>query len=171
VSTHQQRETVRRAYKYRCGYCGVREEEAASELEIDHFQPRSADGGEDVANLVYCCTTCNRLKGDFWPVSESPSHRRLLHPQRDDLTAHMREEADGRLTPLTETGAFHLDRLRLNRAPLSALRRARLENAQTQQDLTELQTEQNQLREQLAARDEEIREILDQLARLLETNH
>jgi hypothetical protein len=168
VSTQQHRETIRRAYNYRCGYCGVREEEAGSELEIDHFKPRSVGGGENLENLVYCCTTCNRLKGDFWPVSGSPTYRRLLHPQSDDLTAHAREETDGRLTALTEIGAFHLDRLRLNRAPLMALRRARLENAQTQQDLTELQIEQNQLREQLAARDEEIKEILEQLARLLE---
>jgi hypothetical protein len=168
VSTQQDREIVRRAYNQRCGYCGVREEEAGSELEIDHFRPRSVGGGDESENLVYCCTACNRLKGDFWPVSEPPTHRRLLHPQRDDLTAHVREEADGRFTALTETGAFHLARLRLNRAPLMALRRARLENAQTQQELTELQTEQNQLREQLAARDEEINEILEQLARLLE---
>lgn len=168
MSAQQNRETIRRAYNYSCGYCGVREEEAASELEIDHFQPRSEGGGKDVANLVYCCTTCNRLKGNFWPVGESPTHRRLLHPKLDDLTSHVREEADGRLTALTETGAFHLDRLRLNRTPLMALRRARLENAQTQQELTDLQTEQNQLREQLAARDEEINEILEQLARLLE---
>jgi hypothetical protein len=94
--------------------------------------------------------------------------RDLLHPRRDDLTAHFREEADGLLTALTETGAFHLERLRLNRSPLIALRRARLESARIQQNLNELQSEQAQLREQLAARDEEIREILEQLARLLE---
>lgn len=168
MSTQQHRETVRSAYNYRCGYCGVREEEAGSELEIDHFQPRSAGGDEDLENLVYCCTTCNRLKGAFWPVNKSPSYRRLLHPRRDDLTAHAREEADGQLTPLTETGAFHVDRLRLNRAPLMALRRARLEYAQTQQDLKELQIEQTRLREHRDSRDEEIKEILEQFARLLE---
>ena len=168
MSTQQHRETVRRAYNYRCGYCGVRDEEAGSELEIDHFRPRSAGGGDELENMVYCCTACNRLKGDFWPGSGSPTHSRLLHPQRDSLTNHLREETDGRLIALTETGAFHLDRLRLNRAPLMALRRARMENAQTQHDLTELRNEQNQMRKQLAARDEEIREILAQLARLLE---
>lgn len=166
--TQQDREIVRRAYNQRCGYCGVREEEAGSELEIDHFRPRSVGGGDEPENLVYCCTACNRLKGDFWPASGSATHRRLLHPRRDDPTTHLREEADGRLTALTETGAFHLERLRLNRSPLIALRRAPLESAQLQQNLNELQSEQAQLREQLAARDEEIREILEQLARLLE---
>jgi hypothetical protein len=168
VGTQQDREIVRRTYNQRCGYCGVREEEAGSELEIDHFRPRSVGGGDEPENLVYSCTACNRLKGDFWPAGESATHRRLLHPRRDDLRAHLREEADGRLTALTETGAFHLERLRLNRSPLIALRRARLESAQIQQNLNELQNEQAQLREQLAGRDEEIREILEQLARLLE---
>lgn len=166
--TQQDRAVVRHAYNQRCGYCGVREEEAGSELEIDHFRPRSVGGGEEPENLIYCCAACNRLKGNFWPASESPTHRRLLHPRHDDLTAHLREEADGRLTALTETGAFHLERLRLNRPPLIALRRARLEKAQIQQHWNELQNEQARLREQLAARDEEIREILEQIARLVE---
>lgn len=146
----------------------MREEEVGSELEIDHFRPRSAGGGDERENLVYCCTTCNRLKGDFWPTSESPINRRLLHPQRDDLAAHLREGSDGRLTALTETGAFHLERLRLNRPPLAALRRARSENTRIRQDLTDSQNELAQLREELAARDEEIKDILTQLARLLE---
>ena len=168
VSAQQDRETVRRAYDYRCGYCGVREKDAGSELEIDHFRPCSAGGSDELENLVYCCTTCNRLKGDLWPGSESRPFRRLLHPKQDDLTEHLREEADGRVTALSETGAFHLERLRLNRPPLIALRRGRLEKAQLQQDLTELENEQARLRGRLGARDEEIREILELLARLLE---
>ncbi|MEW6210530.1 MAG: HNH endonuclease signature motif containing protein, partial [Acidobacteriota bacterium] len=64
------KESVRRAYDFRCGYCGVREEEAGSELEVDHFQPRSTGGGDDLENLVYCCTTCNRFKSDYWPAND-----------------------------------------------------------------------------------------------------
>src|SRR3712207_7162550 len=48
----------RRLYQERCGYCGVREVEAGSELELDHFQPRAAGGSDDLDNLVYCCPTC-----------------------------------------------------------------------------------------------------------------
>ena len=83
------REAVRQEYEYRCGYCGVHEEEVGSELELDHFQPRSAGGSDERNNLVYCCSTCNRLKGDFWPQENilSTSHR-LLHPEKDDLATH-----------------------------------------------------------------------------------
>ena len=31
------RQAVRRAYNFACGYCGVREEDAGSELELDHL--------------------------------------------------------------------------------------------------------------------------------------
>lgn len=112
------RQIVRRAYNFACGYCGVREKDAGSELELDHFKPRRSSGGDELENLVYCCTTCNRLKGDFWAASATD--KRLLHPKRDDLTGHLRQETDGLFTALTKTGEFHLSRLRLNRPPLVA---------------------------------------------------
>jgi len=93
VSASELRQAVRRAYDFACGYCGVREEDAGSLLELDHFEPRSAGCGDEFENLVYCCTTCNRLKGDF--RSTSTTGKRLLHPRRDDLSAHLRLEPDG----------------------------------------------------------------------------
>lgn len=59
------------------------------------------------------------------------------------------------------------ERLRLNRPPLVALRRARQNNARLLSELTFLRSEQDEMRKQLAARDEEIKQILDQLSRLL----
>jgi 5-methylcytosine-specific restriction endonuclease McrA len=95
----ERRAVVRQRYGARCGYCGVHEAEAGSELEVDHYQPRAAGGGEDLDNLIYCCPACNRLKGDFWPTTDaSTTTQRLLHPGRDDLTQHLREESDGTAT-------------------------------------------------------------------------
>lgn len=82
----------------------------------------------------------------------------LLHPERDDLSSHILEGDDGTLIPLTETGVFHIEHLRLNRPALLAHRReARLlEKArQTQSALLErlaelnnqLQVLSNQLRQ------------------------
>ncbi len=164
----QRREAVRRAYDYRCGYCGVHEEEAGAELAADHFHPRSAGGSDDLDNLMYCCPTCNRLKGDFWP-QENPftTPYRLLHPQRDDLVVHVREEENGQLVALTETGAFHTARLRLNRPPLVALRRARSERVRLHRDLTMAQEEQERLRQRITGLEKELGEILGVLGRLL----
>ncbi len=164
----EQRDAIRQAYVYRCGYCGVHEEEVGSLLEIDHFQPRSTGGRDDLDNLVYCCPTCNRLKGDFWPqINPFTASHRLLHPQRDALTEHLRENEDGRLVALTETGAFHISRLRLNRAPLVALRRARRDQAQLRRDLAAAQEEQQRLRQSIIDLEGELHEIITLLSRLL----
>jgi hypothetical protein len=169
MTEEARRAAVRAAYDGRCGYCTVHESEAGTELEIDHFQPRSLGGSDDPDNLVYCCTTCNRLKGDFWPATDPLTiTRRLLHPKRDSLIEHLREEPDGRMVAFTATGAFHLDRLRLNRPPLLALRRARRDVAQLRQTLADAQAEQAQLRERIAALEGTLQDVLAQIARLLE---
>ena len=51
--------SLRQLYRFRCGYCGVSETEAGAELTVDHFQPRSVQGADTVANCVYCCHACN----------------------------------------------------------------------------------------------------------------
>ena len=162
------REAVRQAYGYRCGYCSVHEEEVGSELELDHFQPRSAGGNDERNNLVYCCSTCNRLKGDLWLQGNTVSSPyRLLHPKKDDLAAHYRERTDGRLEALTETGAFHLSRLRLNRPPLVALRRARQNAKQLHQEVAIAGKEQEQLQKRITLLEGELQKVLEQLSRLL----
>jgi 5-methylcytosine-specific restriction endonuclease McrA len=107
-----EREALRGRFQYRCGYCGVSERDAGAELTIDHFQPRSQGGSDEPENWVYCCHACNEFKGDFW---QPTSLHRILHPLRDDLAAHMVEQEDGTLQALSETGAFHIERLHLNR--------------------------------------------------------
>jgi hypothetical protein len=169
MTEETRRAAVRAAYDGRCGYCTVHEAEAGTELEIDHFQPRSVGGSDDLDNLVYCCTTCNRLKGDFWPATDPlTTIRRLLHPKRDNLTEHLHEELDGHIVALTTTGAFHLSRLRLNRPPLLALRRARRDVAQLRQVLVDAQAEQAQLRERMATLESALQDVLAQIARLME---
>jgi hypothetical protein len=118
----EERQTLRSRFHFRCGYCGVREREAAAELTVDHFQPRSQGGADEPENWVYCCHACNEFKGDYW---QPGSPRRILHPLHDDLALHFVEEADGTLGALTETGAFHIDQLHLNREPLVENRRLR----------------------------------------------
>jgi hypothetical protein len=132
MSQHE-REMLRQRFQFRCGYCGVRERDAGAEMTVDHFQPRSRGGSHDPDNWVYCCHACNEFKGDHW---QPDSSQRVLHPLRDTLATHLVEEEDGTVRALTETGAFHIDRLHLNRVPLVAYRRERrrLEAARQSQD-------------------------------------
>ncbi|MCB0096314.1 MAG: HNH endonuclease [Caldilineaceae bacterium] len=125
--SHPRLEVVRRLYRYACGYCGVTEIDAGSELTVDHFMPRVAGGGDDLDNLVYACWKCNQYKHDFWPNEDDISQqRRILHPLLDELNIHYRaNEQTGHLEPLTETGQFHLTILRLNRPQLVKSRLSR----------------------------------------------
>jgi len=45
-----------------CAYCGCKKN-----LTIDHIIPKSKGGDNSWLNLVTCCATCNRLKGDRTP--------------------------------------------------------------------------------------------------------
>jgi 5-methylcytosine-specific restriction endonuclease McrA len=48
-----------------CQYCGV--VLSASELTLDHVIPRSRGGSSTWENLVACCHSCNRRKGNQLP--------------------------------------------------------------------------------------------------------
>jgi len=112
---HEERESLRRRFGFRCGYCGVAEREVGSELTVDHFQPRSRGGSDEPDNWVYCCHPCNEFKGDYW---QPDSSQRILHPLRDAIDTHMVEQEDGTLRAFSETGSFHIERLHLNRPQL-----------------------------------------------------
>ena len=163
-----QRDAVRRAYRFQCGYCGVHENEAGSELEIDHYQPLASSGTDDEANLVYACPTCNKVKGDFW--AQADTLRRILHPQRDHLTEHLRELTDGRLEPLTLTGEFHLRRLRLNRPQLITLRQARGRASQDTARIAELESSLDEMRRDVSSLETRLDELLDRIHRLTGQN-
>jgi 5-methylcytosine-specific restriction endonuclease McrA len=49
-----------------CQYCGTAL--ASSELTLDHVTPRSRGGASTWENLVACCHSCNRKKGNRMPA-------------------------------------------------------------------------------------------------------
>lgn len=111
---------VRQRAHFACEFCGVTETDTGGELTIDHFQPHTTGGTDAPENLLYCCHRCNQYKADYWPIqSEDPP---LWHPRHEPIERHLLLLANGTLYPITETGAFTLKRLRLNRPPLVAYR-------------------------------------------------
>ncbi len=88
--SHSKLEVVRRLYRYTCGYCGITETDAGSEMTVDHFMPRAVGGSDELDNLVYACWKCNQFKHDYWPTADDLAHeRRILHPLLDDVVAHL----------------------------------------------------------------------------------
>lgn len=137
--SHPKHNEVRTRFHARCGYCGVREEDAGGELTVDHFVPVSAGGTDNDDNLVYACFRCNLFKSGFHPTDEDRSNGHvLLHPMQDNVAAHVRlDDTTGRLEPLTETGRFHIALLRLNRTAL-VMRRIRKRHQELLQARREL---------------------------------
>ena len=125
---HPKHADVRDRYHRCCGYCGVGEDDAAGELTVDHLIPLAAGGGDHEENLVDACFRCNLFQADFFPSdADRLSGNVLLHPLRDDVSAHLRlEEQTGRLEALTDTGRFHIRLLRLNRQALVSMRLRKL---------------------------------------------
>jgi 5-methylcytosine-specific restriction endonuclease McrA len=61
-----------------CQYCGV--VLPAGELTLDHVHPRSRGGLSTWENLVACCHSCNRRKGNQL-LSELPDMRLMREPR------------------------------------------------------------------------------------------
>jgi hypothetical protein len=150
-----ERESLRRRFDFRCGYCGVSETDAGAEHTVDHFQPRSRDGVDEPGNWVYCCFTCNNNKSNVWSP-DSP--QRILHPLNDNPTEHVTEQPDGTLVGLTETGRFHIEQLELNRPPLIAHRLSRRREEQLSQTLEESLRQQEKLRRRVEALEQAVAE-------------
>ncbi len=116
---------VRQRASFACEFCGVEEADAGGELTIDHFQPRSQGGSDDLENLVYSCTCCNQFKVDYWPSSSSDP--RLWNPRLESATRHFSENDNGVLEAVSDVGSFTVQRLRLNRPALITHRQRKRE--------------------------------------------
>jgi len=60
------RKNIFRRDRYICQYCSRKIE--GSEATIDHVLPRSRGGKHRWDNVVACCLSCNRKKGDKTPI-------------------------------------------------------------------------------------------------------
>jgi hypothetical protein len=141
------RRQIRRRDGFSCAYCGVTEEQVGSGLTIDHFQPQVTGGEENLENLLYCCYACNSFKGDWW---NPDGVDRILHPFNEDIQEHLQEESDGILTSKTPTGAFHIEKLQLNRPPLIANRQRRRRDQNAEAERHALEKELSETQNQLA---------------------
>jgi hypothetical protein len=141
------REQVRRRAQYACEFCGTTEIDAGGTLTIDHFQPRTKAGSDELENLIYACIACNQYKQGYWPSTEASLP--LWNPRQEPASQHFVDDEDGQLRSLTATGVFTIKRLRLNRSQLIAARQRRQQHSQIDrllqryQELTTLQAQIN----------------------------
>lgn len=110
----------------RCAYCRTAETISGSRLSIDHIEPRSLGGADEIANLCQCCRACNEFKatstGGTDPLTGASAQ--LFHPRRDEWEEHFRWSQDGvRVIGLTPSGRATVIALRMNHATVVAARR------------------------------------------------
>jgi hypothetical protein len=161
------RNTVREKYNFTCGYCGISEIDAGSQLEVDHFHPLKHGGTDDWDNLVYACPACNRNKASYWPSFDAPPHMFLLHPIIDKLNIHITLLQDGNLAGLTPRGWFHIEWLHLNRPQLVTMRQRRAIYQGTQKMIEEMQQLNHQLVKRIASQEQELYALRQQMRRLM----
>lgn len=163
------REQVRQRANFACEFCGISETDAGGQLTIDHYQPKGKGGDDGLDNLIYCCARCNQYKLDYWP--NRPNDPPLWNPRQALASQHLLELADGILHPLTTTGTFTLQRLRLNRPPLVAHRlrkRQEAEKARLLAQYRDLARLAEQLLTQQTTLMEEQQRLLKEQRRLLQ---
>lgn len=162
-------EEVRQRGEMACEYCQVTDIDAGGLLTVDHFQPVSAGGTDDLDNLVYCCPRCNQYKADYWPAEASVP--RLWNPRQQARLDHFLETEDGLLHGLTPEASLTTLRLRLNRPPLIQYRIRRRHRSEVLRLLAryaELLGVQDQLQAEIERLLEEQRRLLLEQRALLD---
>lgn len=56
--------------QYRCKYCKAPEAFSLDTFTIDHIQPISAGGSDELDNLAFACYNCNRTRNHASPPTE-----------------------------------------------------------------------------------------------------
>jgi 5-methylcytosine-specific restriction endonuclease McrA len=68
-----------------CQYCG----HERGPLTVDHVVPRSKGGSSTWENIVTCCASCNRRKGNREPKQANMRLRRRPHPPSATIFVHV----------------------------------------------------------------------------------
>lgn len=134
------RALLRRDFQYRCAYCLMHEYFLGGEAGccIDHRRPVNGPNASPellavYSNLYWCCRECNENKGDTWPSAEQIAKGiGFLDPcePEGDHSLHWQTLPNGDLAPLTLTGEYTIEQLKLWRPHLRH-HRARIFQLQT----------------------------------------
>ncbi len=116
---------------HRCEYCHLPTRGQVATFPIDHIEPRSADGTNELENLALTCPHCNAYK---WTTTESTDFVTgkvvpLFHPRRQSWDEHFEwvTGGTGELLGRTATGRATIHCLRINAPEMIELRRLLIE--------------------------------------------
>jgi hypothetical protein len=111
------RKLVRQRANFLCEYCHSSEEGSTTRFTIDHGQPRSRSGSDDLSNLILACHRCNLRRYNFTTGidPETGNSVLLFNPRAQSWADHFSWSSDGlRVVGLTEIGRATCSRLDVN---------------------------------------------------------
>lgn len=110
-------ETVRQHAQFRCEYCHYPELLSSAPLLIDHIQPQSLGGSDELDNLALACRRCNERRYNFTTGidPESEAEFPLFNPRQQQWSDHFIWSADAlQIIGKTLSGRATCNRLDLN---------------------------------------------------------
>lgn len=83
--------------QFRCEYCHYPELLSTAPLSIDHLQPQSLGGSDEVDNLALACRRCNERRYNFTTGidPETGIEALLFNPRQQHWSDHFIWTADG----------------------------------------------------------------------------
>ena len=98
---------VARRAAHRCEYCRAPEAIFNFPFEVEHVNPSSRGGGDELSNLALACRSCNSFKGDAttgWDDATAADVP-LFDPREERWDEHFSPDLDtGMIHGLTATG-------------------------------------------------------------------
>ena len=110
-------EQVRQRAQYRCEYCHYPELLSTAPLSIDHLQPQSLGGTDNLDNLALACRRCNERRYNFTIGIDPDTGKEtpLFNPRQQIWAEHFMWTFDGLcIIGKTPTGRATCERLDLN---------------------------------------------------------
>jgi len=110
-------EIVRQHAQFQCEYCHYPELLSSAPLSIDHIQPRSLGGSDDLNNLALACRRCNERRYNFTTGidPETETEVALFNPRSQQWSDHFIWSANAlQIIGKTSTGRATCNRLDLN---------------------------------------------------------
>ena len=110
-------DSVRQRAQFRCEYCHYPKLLSSAPLSIDHIQPQSLGGSDDLDNLALACRRCNERRYNFTTGidPETKAEVPLFNPRQQVWSEHFMWSADGlKIIGKTPSGRATCTRLDLN---------------------------------------------------------
>jgi hypothetical protein len=108
---------VRERAQFRCEYCHYPELLSTAPLSIDHLQPQSLGGADNLDNLALACRRCNEKRYNFVVGIDPDTGKEvpLFNPRQQNWSEHFIWTSDGLcILGTTAIGRATCNRLDIN---------------------------------------------------------